>query len=165
MKLIAAVDKNWGIGYQNKLLISIPEDMRFFRTETMGNVVVMGRKTLMGFPNGLPLDGRINIVLTKDLKFKAKGAIIVHSMEEALEEIEKYNTDKVYVIGGESIYEQFLPYADTALITYIDYKYVADKHFPDLSSSQDWKLVTEGEEQTYFNVEYYYRTYKRAISE
>lgn len=164
MKIIAAVDKNWGIGYQNKLLISIPEDMKFFRTMTTGKVVVMGKKTLQSFPNGLPLTDRINIVLTTDMKFKAKGAIIVHSMEDALKEIAKYKSDYVFIIGGESIYRQFLDYADTALITYIDYKYMADKHFPNLEEHSDWMMESEGEEQTYFNVEYYYRTYKRKMN-
>ena len=66
MNLIVAVDKNWGIGYQNKLLNSIPEDMKYFRETTTGKVVVMGRKTLESFPNGLPLKNRTNIVITGD---------------------------------------------------------------------------------------------------
>ena len=64
MNLIVAADKNWGIGKDNKLLVSIPSDMKFFRQETMGKVVVMGRKTLESFPNGLPLKNRTNVVLT-----------------------------------------------------------------------------------------------------
>ena len=66
MNLIVAADKNWGIGKDNKLLVSIPSDMKFFRQETMGKVVVMGRKTLESFPNGLPLKNRTNVVLTSD---------------------------------------------------------------------------------------------------
>ena len=91
MNLIVAVDKNWGIGYQNKLLNSIPEDMKYFRETTTGKVVVMGRKTLESFPNGLPLKNRT---------YKAKDAIIVHSIEEALEELKKYDSNDIYVIGG-----------------------------------------------------------------
>jgi len=85
MNLIAAVDKNWAIGLNNKLLVSIPEDMKFFRKTTTGKVVVMGRKTLESFPNGLPLKNRVNIVLTSDVNYKVKDAIIVHSMEELLD--------------------------------------------------------------------------------
>ena len=81
MNIIVAVDKNWAIGKENKLLVSIPADMKFFRSTTTGKVVVMGRKTLESFPNGLPLKNRTNIVLTKDKNYKVKDAIIVHSIE------------------------------------------------------------------------------------
>ena len=103
MNLIVAVDKNWAIGYQNKLLVSIPEDMKFFRTTTTGKVVVMGRKTLETFPNGLPLKNRTNIVLTRNPEYKVKGAEVVHTVEEALELISEYPPEDVYVIGGDTI--------------------------------------------------------------
>ena len=89
MNVIVAADQNWGIGKDNKLLVSIPADMKMFREETSGKVVVMGRKTLESFPNGLPLKNRTNIVITKNKDYDAKGAIVVHSIEEALEEIKK----------------------------------------------------------------------------
>ena len=114
MNVIVAADQNWGIGKDNKLLVSIPADMKMFREETSGKVVVMGRKTLESFPNGLPLKNRTNIVITKNKDYDAKGAIVVHSIEEALEEIKKYPTEDVYCIGGDSIYEQMLPYCDVA---------------------------------------------------
>lgn len=117
MNLIVAVDKNWAIGYQNKLLVSIPEDMKFFRTTTTGKVVVMGRKTLETFPNGLPLKNRTNIVLTRNPEYKVKGAEVVHTVEEALELISEYPPEDVYVIGGDTIYRQFLPYCDVAHVT------------------------------------------------
>ncbi len=161
MKLIVAVDKNWAIGKNGKLLISIPADMKFFRETTTGNVVLMGRRTLNSFPNSLPLRDRINIVMTTDQSFDGKGAVIVHNLEEALEEVKKYNTENVYVIGGADVYEQLLPYCDTAYVTYIDYSYEADKHFPNLDDSEEWKLAEESEEQTYFDVEYYFRKYIR----
>ena len=82
MKAILSADKNWGIGYQNKLLVSIPSDMKFFRETTTGNVVVMGRKTLESFPNGLPLKNRVNIVLTGNQSYQVKDAVIVHSQDE-----------------------------------------------------------------------------------
>lgn len=161
MNLIVAVDKNWGIGKDNKLLISIPEDMKFFRTTTTDKVVFMGKKTLLSFPNGKPLKNRVNIVITHDKSFKENGVIAVHSIEEALIEIKKYNSDDVYVIGGGSIYEQMLPYVDTAYVTYIDYAYQADTRFPNLDENDEWKLVEESEEKTYFDVEYYFRKYVR----
>ena len=100
MNLIVAVDKNWGIGKNNKLLVSIPSDMKFFRNETNGKVVVMGRKTLESFPNGMPLKNRTNIVLTRDQNYQVKDTIVVHDIPELLEELKKYPDDQIYVIGG-----------------------------------------------------------------
>ncbi|MDE7431422.1 MAG: dihydrofolate reductase [Lachnospiraceae bacterium] len=161
MNLIVAVDKNWAIGNKGKLLISIPEDMKFFRETTTGNIVVMGKNTLKSFPNGLPLKNRVNIVLTTDKNFSAKDAVIVHNMEQALAEIKKYDTKDIYVIGGSSVYEQMLKYCDTAYVTYIDYSYEADRYFPNLDEAEDWVLTEESEEKTYFDVEYYFRKYER----
>ncbi|MBQ9700219.1 MAG: dihydrofolate reductase, partial [Lachnospiraceae bacterium] len=96
-----------------------------------------------------------------DKTYKPNGVIVADSVEAALEEAKKYHPKEIFVIGGESIYRQFMPYADTAYITYIDYTYQADRYMPNLDAEVDWKLVDESEEQTYFNVEYYYRTYKK----
>ena len=161
MNLIVAVDKNWAIGKDNKLLVSIPDDMKFFRETTTGKVVVMGRKTLESFPNSKPLPNRVNIVLTKDAKYEANGTIIVHSKEELNEELKKYNSDDIYVIGGESIYRMMLDECDRAFVTYVDYSYDADTYFPNLDEMSDWKLAEESEEQTYYDIEFYFRTYTR----
>ena len=160
MNLIVAVDKNWGIGYQNKLLVSIPEDMKFFRSETMGKVVVMGRKTLESFPNGLPLKKRINIVLTHDRSYQVKDAVIVHDKEELLEELKKYQED-IFVVGGGSVYELLLPYCDTAYVTRIDMAYQADTFFPDLDQDPEWELTEESDEQTCFDIEFTFTVYRR----
>ena len=108
MNLIVAVDKNWAIGLKNKLLVSIPEDMKFFRTETAGKVVVMGRKTLESFPGGIPLKNRINIVLTGNRDYEAKGALVLHTVEDVLQELKKYPSQEVYIIGGERHFPVFL---------------------------------------------------------
>ena len=84
MNLIVAVDKHWAIGKKGQLLVSIPGDQKMFRDETLGKVVVMGRKTLESLPGGQPLYGRTNLVLTRDLSYSVKGAVVVHSLEEAL---------------------------------------------------------------------------------
>ena len=89
MNLIVAVDKNWAIGKNNKLMWSIPADMKYFRETTKGNIVIMGRKTLESFPQGQPLKNRTNIVITKNPNYKVKDALIVHSIEEAMEEAKK----------------------------------------------------------------------------
>ena len=96
MNIIAAVDKNWAIGKNNELLVRIPMDQKFFRETTTGKVVVMGRKTLESFPNGLPLKNRTNIVLTHNPAYQVKDAIVVHSMEELHRELEKYDTCLLY---------------------------------------------------------------------
>jgi dihydrofolate reductase len=161
MKLIVAADKNWGIGKDNKLLVSIPADMKMFRQETTGKVVVMGRKTLESFPNGRPLANRTNIVLTTNKSYQAKGAIIVHSVEELLKEVEKYPTDDVYCIGGDSVYRQLLAYCNIAHVTKIDYTYAADSFFPNLDEMEDWYVAGKSEEQTYFDLEYQFVRYER----
>lgn len=161
MNLIVAVDKNWAIGKDNKLLVSIPDDMKFFRETTTGKVVVMGRKTLESFPNGKPLKNRVNIVLTRDPNYEVKDAIIVHSKEELDEELKKYNQDDIFVIGGESIYRMMLNDCKRAFVTYVDYAYDADTYFPNLDELSDWKLADESEEQTYYDIEFYFRTYTR----
>lgn len=159
MNIIAAVDAKWGIGHQGKLLVSIPDDMKFFRQMTIGKVVVMGRKTLESFPNGLPLDGRTNIILSENRKFHAKGAVVVHSIAELNEELKKYASEDIYVIGGESIYRQLLDQCDRAYITKIDFSYMADAYFPNLDEHPDWTLMADSEEQTYFDLEYYFLQY------
>lgn len=161
MNAIAAVDANWAIGNKNRLLTSIPADMKFFREKTMGHVVVMGRKTLESFPNGLPLKNRINIVLTANRSYKVKDAIIVHTKEELLEELKKHDSNELYVIGGGSIYEMLLPYCDTAYITKIDHVYAADTYFPNLDQMDDWEMTEVSEEQTCFDLEYVFAKYER----
>ena len=150
MNLIAAVDKNWAIGKNNELLVRIPMDQKFFRETTTGKVVVMGRKTLESFPNGLPLKNRTNIVLTHNPNYKVNDAIIVHSLDE-----------DVYVIGGEKIYEQLLDECDVAHITKIDYAYDADAYFPNLDEKPEWEITADSDEQTYFDLEFYFYKYER----
>jgi len=161
MKLIVAVDANWGIGLKNQLLVQIPNDMKFFRQETTGKVIVMGRKTLESFPQSQPLAKRVNIVLTKDKNYKVKDAIVAHSIEELMEELKQYDSDEVYVIGGESIYRQMLPYCDMAHVTKIDRAYQADTYFPNLDEDDEWEMTGCSEEQTYFDVEYCFTRYER----
>lgn len=160
MQLIVAVDNNWAIGNGNKLLVRIPADQKFFRETTMGHVVVLGRKTLEEFPNGLPLKGRKNIILSRDKNFTAKDAIVVHSEEELFAELANYETDDIFVIGGESVYNMLYPYCNTAHVTKIDYTYQADKYFPNLEKDEDWVLTGDSDEQTYFDLEYYFHRYE-----
>ena len=161
MKAILSADRNWGIGNGNKLLVSIPSDMKFFRPTTTGKVVVMGRKTLESFPNGQPLKNRINIVLTGNKDYTAKGAVIVHSQEELLDTLKQYDTEDIYIIGGESVYRMMLPYCDTVFVTKIDRTFQADTFFPNLDEMEEWEMTEEGEEQTCFDLEFRFTKYER----
>ncbi|MCI8462661.1 MAG: dihydrofolate reductase [Lachnospiraceae bacterium] len=161
MNLIAAVDSNWAIGNKERLLVSIPNDHKHFREETTGKVVVLGRKTLQTFPQGLPLKNRTNIILSRDRNYEVKDALVVHSVEELLEELKKYNEEDVYVIGGESVYRQLLPYCRTAHITKIDHSYEADAFFPDLDSDPEWEITADSDEMTYFDIAYTFLKYER----
>jgi dihydrofolate reductase len=161
MNLIAAVDSNWAIGKNNDLLVRIPLDQKFFREMTTGKVVVMGRKTLESFPNGLPLKNRTNIVLTGNPNYKVKDAIIVHSMDELHEELKKYPSEDIYVIGGEKVYAQLLDECDMAHITKINYAYDADAYFPNLDEKPEWVLTGDSEEQTYFDLEFFFLRYEK----
>lgn len=161
MNIIVAVDKNWAIGNGNKLLVSIPQDMKFFRETTTGKVVVMGRKTLESFPGGQPLKKRVNIVLTGNSSYQVKDAVVVNTIDEILEEVKKYDSEDIYVIGGESVYRQMLPYCDKAYVTRIDHAYQADTYFPNLDEDPEWEMTKVSEEQTYFDLEYVFTIYER----
>lgn len=162
MDLIVAVDNNWAIGYKGNLLVSIPEDMKYFRETTMGGVVVLGRKTLAGFPNGLPLKGRDNIIFSTNPDYTVRGGVVVHSKEELFEELKNYADKQVFVIGGGTIYDMLLPYCKTAYVTKIDYDYQADTYFPNLDKLDNWRLVADSDEHTYFDLEYYFLKYENS---
>ena len=161
MNLIAAVDENWGIGYNNRLLVQIPSDQKFFREETMGKILVMGRKTLESLPGGKPLPGRTTFVLSRNPLLKIKGAQVFCTVEELLDELQKYPSEDIYVTGGESVYRQMLPYCDTVYVTKIDRAFQADTFFPNLDEMDEWVMTEESEEQTCFDLEFCFTKYER----
>lgn len=161
MNIIVAVDSNWAIGNKGKLLVSIPNDHKHFREETTGKVVVLGRKTLQTFPQEQPLKNRTNIILSSNSDYRVKDAVVLHSVEELLEELKKYDSDSVYIIGGESVYRQLLPYCDTAHVTKIDNVYEADSYFPNLDEDPEWEITADSDEQTYFDIPYTFLKYER----
>lgn len=162
MNLIVSADRNWSIGKNGRPLVNIPAERQILLKETAGKTVVMGRKTLETLPGGQPLKGRTNIILSSDPSFKVRGAVVCTSLEEALEYLREFDSEDIYILGGESIYRQFLPFCDTIHLTSIDYVYDADLRFPeDLNQSPDWELAEEGEEQTYFDLCYTFCRYVR----
>lgn len=164
MNLIVAVDNNWAIGCRGDLLVRIPNDHKNFWQKTRGRVVVLGRKTLETFPQGMPLGDRTNIILSTDTGYKVKDAVIVHSVEELLEELKKYDDDDIFIIGGGLVYKTMLPYCGTAYVTKIDHDYEADAYFPNLDTDADWEITDESEEQTYFDIAYRFVKYERKNS-
>ncbi len=140
MKAILHADKEWGIGKANGLMFSIPADMKFFRETTTGNVVVMGSNTLKSFPGGRPLKNRTNIVLWPGGE-KRDDCTVVGSLDELFAEIKKYNSDKVFVIGGAMMYKTLLPYCDEVLVTRVEAVGGADAYFENLDNNPDFELA------------------------
>lgn len=144
MKAIVAVDKNWGIGKNNGLLFQIAEDMRFFRQQTLGKTVVMGRKTLESFPGGKPLKNRKNVVLGNPKN--TDGIFVAKSVEELESILCTENLDDVYVIGGASVYELLLPYCDEVLVTKVAADGNADVFFPNLDKNPNFFMAECGDD-------------------
>ena len=161
MKTIVNVDKNWGIGLGDKLINHIPADMKFFKEKTTGNVVVMGKTTFLTFPGQKALPNRVNIVLTTDHEWSADNVIVCHSLDELFEQLERYDTNTVFVIGGSKVYEQLLPYCDTAYVTKVETEKEADRFFPDLDAIDGWKLTDEGEVFEHNDVKFRFTTYRK----
>ncbi|GAB6990050.1 dihydrofolate reductase [Paenibacillus pini] len=150
--LIWAMGENQVIGNNNMLPWRLPRDMAYFKEQTMGKKVVMGRKTWESF-GSKPLPGRTNVVLTRDLDYKTTGAQVIHNIEEAIDFAEH---EEVMVIGGAEIYFQFLPVADVLKVTFIDELFAGDTFFPKVDFDQ-WKLAEETEGITDDKNPYSYR--------
>lgn len=148
ISIIAAIGKNRELGKDNKLLWHIPEDFKRFKELTSGHVVIMGRKTFESLPEKFrPLPNRINFVITRDINYKVEGVIVCHSIEEAIKNLESKLKDEVFIIGGASIYEQGIKYADKLYLTLVDKVYPnADTFFPEYGEFGKEIVVGEGVE-------------------
>lgn len=162
-KAILSASENWGIGKGGDLLFHLKTDMKFFRTTTEENVVIMGRKTLDSFPGGRPLKNRVNIVLTRDKSFEREGAVVVHTPEEALSEAEKYGKE-IYIIGGAEIYKLFLDKCSACLVTKVEACPEADAFFPNLDELPEWKMTEHGEEIEENGVRFCFAKYERVCN-
>ncbi len=163
MNLIACADENWGIGFEGHLLVHIPEDMKFFRDMTLGSVVVMGRKTLESLPGGRPLEGRRNLVLTRNRSYQAEGVQTAPGVQALMQELSFCESRDIYVIGGANIYRQLLCFCDTAYITKVAHAYQADTFLPDLDIQEGWRLAASSKVQFSpdAGVEYRFLRYER----
>lgn len=161
MYAIVAVSKNWGIGRENALLFSIPEDMKYFREKTAGKTIIMGRNTLESFPNGAPLKNRRNIIISTNEDYMVEGAEVVHSPAQALELLAELPEDEIYVVGGSEVYRAMLPFCEKVYVTKVQKGAKADRFFPDLDSLPDWKLGKVSEEKEHEGLKYRFCTYER----
>lgn len=149
MNLIVAVDQGWGIGKNNDLLFHVPEDMKFFRKTTLEKVVVCGKNTLFSFPGSKPLPKRRHFILTHQNLEENENLVVASSVEDLLSKLQDIDTDDVFVIGGESVYRQLLPYCKKAYVTkFLAKDPEADTFFPNLDEDSRFVLVDNGEEQT-----------------
>lgn len=158
---IVLVDENWGIGCEGAQNIFIKGDLKRFRQLTQGATVILGRKTLATFPQGKPLPNRRNLVLSRDSGFTVEGAEVFPSVEAILKEVEAEDSP-VFVIGGASVYERFLPYCQKVYVTKVQKTLPADTYFTDLDENPDWRLVEESAVEEEDSVAYSYCLYEQA---
>jgi len=151
ISLIAAMDKNRVIGNKGKLPWNLPADMKYFRDNTRGKPVIMGRKTYESI--GRPLPDRPNIIITHDPDYKAEGCIVVTSSGEALKAAG--NAEEVMIIGGSQIYKEFLPKSNKMHLTKIDAAVTGDTYFPEYKI-EEWKEVSYEEHERDAENEYDY---------
>ncbi|MBO4262125.1 MAG: dihydrofolate reductase [Clostridia bacterium] len=172
MNLIVAVDSEWGIGCRDRLLISIRADLRNFARLTKGKTVIYGSRTLETFPNKEPLKGRRNIILSRKPDYKVENAEIARTVDEALALVSDEAPSNVFVIGGGSIYGQFLPYCDCCYITKIDKSFEKDTYFKNIDEDDAFRLVyrsslrlSDAETDDIGGVGYFFTKYRRISHE
>ena len=159
MKAIVSVDQHWGIGYRGSLLVKIPEDLRFFKQTTIGQVIIMGRGTFESLPGQKPLPERTNLVIsTKDLQ--DSGVLVCHSLRELAETLKKYPGKEILLIGGEAVFQQLLPFCAEAYVTKIENTYPADRFFPNLDETEAWDQVSAGPPKNHQGLEYRFTVYR-----
>ena len=164
MNAVVATDLGWGIGYKGELLERIPEDMRRFKQITSNGVIVMGRKTFESLPRQKPLPNRVNIVMSKKVE-EADWCSKLHfrsSVEDTIKLINgKYVDKEAFIIGGQEIYTQFLPYCNTIYMTKIKKKYKADRFFEDIDIRKDFRLVSGYDHMVHNDIKYAFLVYER----
>ncbi len=161
MKAIVVVDENWGIGKDGKLLADLPGDMKHFRETTMGKTVVMGRRTLESLPGGGPLPGRKNIVLTSSGDYCKEGCTVCCGLDKFFDEIFFDDGQDIFVVGGESVYKQFMPYCEQIFVTRMLETFQADRYFENLDESDEFKRTWCSDECCEGGIRYRFEKYER----
>lgn len=141
ISLIAAVSENNVIGKDNGLIWKLPGDIKFFKDTTTGHHIVTGRKNYESIPLKFrPLRNRTNIVITRQKDYSEEGAVIVHSLNDAIDYAEKHGEKELFIIGGGEIYEQSLPLADRLYITEVKHEFEGDTFFPEYNK-EEWNEI------------------------
>jgi len=148
ISIVVAVGKNRELGLGGKLLWYIPEDLKRFKTFTLGHPVIMGRKTFESIIAilGKPLPGRTNIVVTRDQNWSYEGALVSHSLDEALAKARELDQEEIHIGGGAELYTQALPFVDRLYLTLIDDEKEADTFFPEYEKEFTKKIAEESHE-------------------
>lgn len=162
MNLIVAVDTEWGIGCGGQLLANIPGDLKYFKETTLNKVVVMGRKTLESLPGKKGLPKRENYVLTGNPDFEAERCHVVHSEEELMEALKEYDSNDVFIIGGESIYRKFYELCDKLYVTKMHASLGADRFMVNLDEDERFRITWESPLQNENGIEYQFVLYERS---
>lgn len=157
MNVIVAVDENWGIGRNGELLARISADLRRFKALTTGHAVILGRKTLQTFPGGKPLPGRENLIMSTKMDAAPEGARVFRDLDSLLAAA----PEDAFVIGGETVYRELLPYCEKVYVTKIHKTFDADAFFPDLDALDGWKVTEKEGPLTENGVDFSYVTYER----
>lgn len=158
---IVAVDEKWGIGRDNDMLFSIPDDMKYFRKTTLGSLVVYGKNNLLSFPGGKPLPKRRNVILSSSLEPSGEYEV-VRNVEELFGLLREEKELKIFVIGGAMVYEELLPYCKNAYVTKMFRDFNGEKFFPNLDELPEWELKEEGEHLDYEGLEYCFTRYENS---
>ena len=161
MNCIVAVDKNWGIGKDNDLLVHLPGDLKYYKSKTIEKVIVIGRKTLESFPGSKPLPKRTNIVLTGNSDYKNDACTVCCGIEALEKELEKYSDEDIFISGGEMIYNMFAKKCKNVYVTKIFDAFDADKHFPNMDEDENYRITWESEIFEENNTEYQFVKYER----
>ncbi len=139
ISIIVAVANNNVIGKDNTLIWHLPADMKFFKEKTSGHCVITGRKNYESIPEKFrPLPNRTNIVITRQKSYAAPGAIVVDSIEKAIEKAKETNDTEIFIIGGAEIYKQCLNFVDKIYLTQIHHTFEGDAFFPSINKNH-WK--------------------------
>lgn len=155
---IAIISQNRGLGFENHLLFHIPGELPRLKQITMGHPIIMGRKTYESI--GKPLPGRTNIVITRDSAFTVDGAIVVHSLSEAMERAKKeVGNDEVFILGGGQIFKEAMPFTDRLYLTIVDHEVPADVYFPQYE--KEFTKIFEKEEKTDWEYPYRFLTLEK----
>lgn len=160
MRMIVAVDNRWGIGKNGDLLLSIPEDMQYYRATTRGKAVAMGYNTLISLPGSKPAPARLNLVLADIPGLRVPGAVVCGSMEQLLALSGGFAPDDLFVIGGGSVYRQLTPYCSAAHITVMRFDGEADTYITNLDELPEWQVESESELMDYEGLKYSFVVYR-----